>query len=960
MERFRISDRLQFAVNLSNGNLWVDHLALSVRGTGLNLNLRMSHGVVYSERRWHVNAGRSMALDLSFTDTVLMPTDGKSCARFTANGTGGYSMASNGLRAKLVKNAGGSYTVRFIDTGETWNYNPNGWLLNRTDRNGNAIVYYYNTDGSLASIADTQGRVTTFEAIGARVTRVVDPSGETAAEYTYDSNNNLVEIEDREGETIQIGYNADGRVESLIDQLGRTWSLTYNGGKVSGVTTPRQSGGAVTTSFTYDSATQTTQTDPNNNKTTYTFDSQRRQIQAKDALGHTQSQSWTANSDIQSTTDGLNNSTTGTYDTIGNLLTRRLPTGATATVGYTSPDHPNLPTSTTDPAGRQLTREYDAGGNVTKIRSTPLNADIETRDYSGPKNLLTTVTDGNGRETDYGYDPAGNLTLITPPAPLGQTRLTYDSLSRVSSITDGNGKRIDYAYDRLDRIVAISEHNGPVLQTMSYDAVGGMATRNHGMVSTTFSYDTYPSGRLITTAVRTSAGASETVSYTYDKVGNLKTLVDPAGVATYGYDAANRLTSLADPFGQSTTFGYDNADRRTTTTFPGAGSQTNTYDNSGRLTGVMAKNTAGTELFKASYNYSVDGADRDQIQSRTVNGNTITYTYDSLQHLTQAGSTSYTVDNNDNTTQFDGAPFTINAADQLTAYPNSTVTYDGAGNTKTITSPTGTATWNYTATNQLTTAVLGQTTQVSADYDTTDQTQVRRITENTSGTTTEHVFTHTALGLSSIKVNGTRTSVARDPDGRLVTQQKGTTRHNLIIDHQGSVLAALTTTGTLAATPARTPYGRSTTSPAPVTPFGYHGGYTLNNGLVLFGYRYYNPSIGRFTAPDPTRQERNDYAYAQADPINNSDPTGAWSLPSIGGTVGGFIGGAIGVGLAAACPATAGLGCLGASAVMGGLLGGTGAALGSRLAGGEDEDVSNDGLNGVLGGMLNPLGRFFS
>ncbi|WP_311202716.1 RHS repeat-associated core domain-containing protein [Actinophytocola gossypii] len=363
-------------------------------------------------------------------------------------------------------------------------------------------------------------------------------------------------------------------------------------------------------------------------------------------------------------------------------------------------------------------------------------------------------------------------------------------------------------------------------------------------------------------------------------------MTDPAGTAAYTYDAANRLTALADPFGQTTTFGYDNADRRTSTTFPGAGSQTNTYDNSGRLTGLSVKNTAGTELYKATYSFTSSGADRDKIQARTVNGTTTNYSYDALGHLSQAGARNYTVDNADNITNNGGAAQTINAADQLTAYPGSTVTFDDAGNTETITDPSGTSTWSYTPTNQLTTAILGATTQVSADYDTTDQTQVRRLTETHAGITTEHVFTHTALGISSIKVNGTRTSVARDPDGQLVTQKAGNTRHNLITDHQGTVVAALTTTGTLATTPAYTPYGRPTTSTTSVSPFGYHGGYTLNNSLIIFGYRYYNPGMARFSAPDPTRQERNNYAYAKSDPINMSDPSGADSCSHVANAIG--------------------------------------------------------------------------
>ncbi|MFI2636551.1 RHS repeat-associated core domain-containing protein [Streptomyces collinus] len=44
------------------------------------------------------------------------------------------------------------------------------------------------------------------------------------------------------------------------------------------------------------------------------------------------------------------------------------------------------------------------------------------------------------------------------------------------------------------------------------------------------------------------------------------------------------------------------------------------------------------------------------------------------------------------------------------------------------------------------------------------------------------------------------------------------------------------------------------------------------------GHRYYDPSLGRFTQPGPSGQEKNPYLYAAGDPINNSDPTGLFSL----------------------------------------------------------------------------------
>lgn len=71
-------------------------------------------------------------------------------------------------------------------------------------------------------------------------------------------------------------------------------------------------------------------------------------------------------------------------------------------------------------------------------------------------------------------------------------------------------------------------------------------------------------------------GASSTsVTYTYDGVGNIQTMVNRVGTKTYGYDAANNLSALAELGGscagtvtKCTTFDYDNNNRRRHTTYP--------------------------------------------------------------------------------------------------------------------------------------------------------------------------------------------------------------------------------------------------------------------------------------------------------------------------------------------------------------------------------------------------------
>ncbi|MBY8852493.1 RHS repeat protein, partial [Saccharothrix sp. MB29] len=119
-------------------------------------------------------------------------------------------------------------------------------------------------------------------------------------------------------------------------------------------------------------------------------------------------------------------------------------------------------------------------------------------------------------------------------------------------------------------------------------------------------------------------------------------------------------------------------------------------------------------------------------------------------------------------------------------------------------------------------------------------------------------------------------------------------------------------------------------------PFRYLGAYQLQRGHYLLGYRIYEASYARFFSPDPTGQEPNPYNYAQGDPVNNSDPTGAYSVEDLKSDLGtvadtvavvGVVGGVVGCALATAGACLAGAA---AGAFYGGAFGlgfGTGIAV---------------------------------
>lgn len=79
------------------------------------------------------------------------------------------------------------------------------------------------------------------------------------------------------------------------------------------------------------------------------------------------------------------------------------------------------------------------------------------------------------------------------------------------------------------------------------------------------------------------------------------------------------------------------------------------------------------------------------------------------------------------------------------------------------------------------------------------------------------------------------------------------------------------------------PYGNTlgaSGSSAAANPWRYSGGYDDGNGLIKFGTRFYDPTLGRWTQKDPLAGSINNpgsmnrYAYVGGDPCNRLDPSG--------------------------------------------------------------------------------------
>ena len=149
---------------------------------------------------------------------------------------------------------------------------------------------------------------------------------------------------------------------------------------------------------------------------------------------------------------------------------------------------------------------------------------------------------------------------------------------------------------------------------------------------------------------------------------------------------------------------------------------------------------------------------------------------------------------------------------------------------------------------------------------------------------------NSALGITSQTNESGASYYARTPAGMMVDERlPGSTSYNPVYDAQGDVIGLLNESGELKQTVRYGPYGENTTVAGSLSysatndPFLFQGGYHMSggntgkgnvpNGLYHFGERYYEPTTGRWTQPDPV-SDAPEFAFAGDDPVNESDRSG--------------------------------------------------------------------------------------
>ncbi len=589
------------------------------------------------------------------------------------------------------------------------------------------------------------------------------------------------------------------------------------------------------------------------------------------------------------------------------------PEGRTVTTAY---DPVTLLTSTLSiPSLYDTTYGYDTRGRLTSII-----ADTRENGFAyNAQGFLESITDPENHTTSYTYDPVGRMTGIDRPDG-SSVGFTYDANGNMTVLTNPSAIDHGFGYNAVNRN---SSYQTPLSGSYSY-----VYDKDRRLVQTNFPSgyqinNIYANGRL--EQIQTPEG---NIDLTYLCSTKIDSITKGTESITYGYDG-KLVTSeaLSGTLNQALSYGYNNDFNLQSFTYAGD-AHTYAYDNDGLLTGAggftIARNagngmpeavTGGglnlTRTFNGygevagqdftvsgssltSWNLTRDDAGRITAKTEMVDGNTANYvyTYDPMGRLLTVTKDSTLVEeyqyNPDGTGTrtyemnalrgISARTFDYSDEDHLLTAGTATYQYDLDGFLITKSDGADITQYSYSSRGELLSVTLPDGTLIEYVHDP----QGRRIAKKVNGVTVEKYLWQGRTRLLAV-YDGSDNLIMRFEyaDGRMpMAMSKGGATYYPTYDQVGSLRVVADAAGSVVKRMEYDSFGNiiSDSDPAFGVPFGFAGGLCdKDTGLVRFGYRDYDPDVGRWTAKDPilfTGGNTDLYGYCLNDPINSVDPDG--------------------------------------------------------------------------------------
>lgn len=416
----------------------------------------------------------------------------------------------------------------------TYTYDALNRLTTRADPSpGGTTTFTYDAHNRLTNVQDANGNSTSYVRDGfGEVTQLTSPDTNTTV-YHYDKDRNLTQKVLAGGQTVNFTYDANDRnltiaypADSTLN-VAKTYDQSGHGKGVGRLTSVTDQAGS--DSFTYDERGNVT--------------SETRVITGAGTL--TTSTTYDAASNISSITYPSGTIVNYSRDSMGQV------TGVSATPPGAS-SATNIATSIThQPFGPVKHVTYGNGVTGTYTFDRAYNA--STREDSATASDITNLT--------YAYDARNSLTGITDTVNAANSQtMTYDNLDRLSTATSGTGGYGSYAWtwDKVNNVAsqtinpgigsvatAFSQNSG-TNQLASLAVSGGSAT----------TVDTMSNGNIVDFKI----GATTLTNYSYNAANQMSAATGPLGMsATYAYGFDGQRLEKSPPGSYPILYQYSRA-----------------------------------------------------------------------------------------------------------------------------------------------------------------------------------------------------------------------------------------------------------------------------------------------------------------------------------------------------------------------------------------------------------------
>ena len=553
---------------------------------------------------------------------------------------------ANGNLEKFAYNARNELTESINPLGDTstFEYNESGKLTHVVDYDGNEEFTEYNELNKVSAYVDKDGSRTEYYYNEMwQIDQIKDPTGANIL-CLYDAEGNLTNVVDASYSTIRYSYDSCGNITKVRDQEGYVTKYTYD--KMNRMTSAVMADGSAEyyeydvfgneTKFTdalggewineYDAAGQKIKSiNPMGVDTVYTYDLRGNLIEER-SVGKSIRYSYDAAGRLAEIIDAAGVVTSFSYDNNGNLLSRKV-------------------------GDVEKSFEYDSMNRVTKEFIAGALTASYTYDAAGN---ISSVTDGLGNQTKYIRTKGGDVAAVIDP--LGNvTRYRYDKAHRLMNIVQGTGTEAEdinfelledaeevlklnkkhnsiritsYARDILGRVTAVTDALGNV-ESYEYDRKGNIKAKtdmdgNRTKITRTHLGD----------ISRITYGDGEDIEYSYNALGQLKSIKDSLGLTKIDRDILGRERSITDHKGRSISYKYDDAGSRTGVRYANGKNVRYIYNDRGLLTGIetVAPKMEPASV-KATTKVSLSYDSYGRIASKTVGPAETAYTYDKCGHL---------------------------------------------------------------------------------------------------------------------------------------------------------------------------------------------------------------------------------------------------------------------------------------------------------------------------------------